>query len=133
MKRWTLALTTFALGAGAVYFLDPELGPQRRARIADTLSQWAHDARMRFGGQGGEAESGPGPAARLRDWASRWRSKPTLPDDGLEPLSMTPPGLQDAATQRVRQVRTAVAVAAPLAVAVGTVLWRRNANGDWLH
>ena len=133
MKRWTLALATFTLGAGAVYFFDPQQGPRRRARSSDAVSQWAHEARARLGGRHEVTSSSPGALARLRGWAGSWRSGATVPDDGLEPLSMTPPGLEEAASQRVRHMRTAVAVAAPLAVAVGTVLWRRIANGDWLH
>ena len=34
---------TLAIGAGAMYFLDPEQGEQRRARLRDQVASWQGD------------------------------------------------------------------------------------------
>jgi hypothetical protein len=43
MNRTTALLTGAALGTGLMYFLDPNRGRQRQARIRDKMTRFSHD------------------------------------------------------------------------------------------
>jgi hypothetical protein len=129
MKKTTLAIAAIALGAGAVYFLDPRLGPQRRRTVAERARGWLQDLE----------QGASGPMQSLRDWAGglqqRWQERDQVvrDDESLAPLSMAPPALDAERTRRSR-VLPALAVATPVAVAVGAALLRdRDEEGRWLH
>jgi hypothetical protein len=136
MKRLTLALAALGAGAAAVYFLDPRQGPRRRAALGERLAQWQEAAVEQV--QGGSHHAGDrlhSLADQLRGWVDRalGRAQAALPDDddGLAPLNMTPPPLE----QQAQSHRGAVllAMAAPVAMAVGAAWLHRREDGHWLH
>lgn len=76
--------------------------------------------------------AGPRRRERLRARFSMRRDQEIDEDDGLAPLSMLPEPLERVQEHRFR-VLPALAMATPVAVAVGAVLWRRGEHADWLH
>lgn len=130
MKKLPLTLAAVALGAAAVYFLDPRQGPQRRQAVAQRSRDWmdalSEAASRQMDTLGGWMDSvqqrmGRSHEARVED------------EDGLEPLSMTPPPLEEERSRRSRML-PALAVATPVAMAMGAAWLRhRNEEGDWLH
>ncbi len=149
MRKLTLAILAAAAGAAAggaaMYFLDPELGQRRRGALPGQLKQWGTTARdQALQGTHGLRDRAAGLRdraaetwAQSRDWV---RSHLGRADgdavanqaDGLEPLSMTPPPLEQAGHHRSRLL-PALALAAPVAVAVGAAVLKRRDDGAWLH
>lgn len=74
MKQLFNVLGALVLGAGAMYYLDPEQGRRRRALVADRVDSLSHDARDYLEGQRKRtADRVRGLMARAR---SRMRSEP---------------------------------------------------------
>ncbi|MED5618939.1 hypothetical protein [Ideonella sp. BN130291] len=135
MKKLTLALVALGAGAAAVYFLDPRQGPRRRAALGERLAQWQDAAVEQVqGGSQDASERLHGLTAQLRGWVGRalGRAEAALPgdDDGLEPLNMTPPPLEREHSHRGGVL---LAMAAPVAMAVGAAWLRRRDDGHWIH
>lgn len=130
MKKWTLGLMAFAAGAGAMYLLDSRYGPQRRAQLGERAQRWWTTAQSEVQQRGhGLLDRARAALQPLRDRLLHGRE--TFDDaDGLEPLSMTPEPLERRHTRSA--VPTALAVAAPVALAVGAVWWKRD-DGSSLH
>lgn len=129
MKTLTMALAAAALGAGAIYFLDPREGPRRRRRLQAQAADWLHTLQHRA----------HGPAQALGDTLGRLQRRlapqheAEVPDDGLTPLEMTPEPLERAPHNRHLLLK-GLAVATPVAMAVGAAMWRqRSEEGEWLH
>jgi hypothetical protein len=130
MKRLTLALAAAALGAGAVYFLDPRNGPRRRSLWQSRAGDWLHQLQ----------DQTAGPAHALGDTVGRLKQRlrahaheDEVPDDGLTPLDMTPAPLEKE-NHRMRLLPALAMAATPVAMAVGAALLRqRSEEGEWLH
>ena len=130
MRKTPLAIAALLLGAGAVYFLDPRQGAQRRSAFGERVRGWIDAATQGASRQVQAASEGMhGLQRRWQERGQRLRDE----DDGLEPLSMTPPPLESDPPKRSK-VLPALAVATPVAVAVGAALLRqRDEEGQWLH
>jgi hypothetical protein len=109
MRSWMLALLGLAAGAGAVYYLDPRHGPQRRADTQQRLQQW---------------------------WDRLAAAREAVPEDdaALEPLSFAPEPLEQRESAGAGKVLPVLAMAAPVVLAVGAAMWKqRHDSGEWLH
>jgi len=127
MKKLPLAILALAAGAGAAYFLHPRHGEQRRTHAREQAMGW----------WAGLREAAQQRNQALKDWAGRIGRRAQAPEvhdaEGLEPLSMTPAPLQAEHGRRSR-VLPALAVATPVAMAMGAVwLRQRGEDGEWLH
>jgi hypothetical protein len=129
MKKLTMALAAVALGAGAAYFLDPREGPRRRRLWQAQAAGWLQSLQ----------QQAHGPAQALGDTLGRLQRRLShhheaeVPDDGLTPLEMTPEPLEREHVNRHLLLK-GLAVATPVAVAVGAALLRqRSEEGEWLH
>jgi hypothetical protein len=138
MRRFTLALVALAAGAGAMYYLDSEHGRRRRAEVRQRLDDWGRMAQREASGRGADLRSRlAGLLAEARSLLQRRRDQAAaaMPEDdeGLEPLSFAPEPLEQGA--RRSKVLPALAMAAPVAVALGAavMLRQRHESGDWLH
>jgi hypothetical protein len=139
MNKLPLALVTLAAGAagaGALYFLDPTRGPQRRAMLGERLSQWRDAA----ADQAHDTSHGTEQRLRellseARDWLDHLLGRAEVEvedDDGLAPLEMTPPPVEQHNGRRIGMLPM-LAVATPVAVAVGAAWLHKHDDGHWVH
>jgi len=137
-RTFTVALAAMAAGAVAMYYLDPQMGRRRRAEVGQRVTHLGHLVQHEAGGRTTDLRNRlHGLLAEARGLVQRLRRRgeAALPegDDGLEPLSMMPEPLERPQSSRGRLL-PALAVAAPVAVAVGAAMLKRHHDeGAWLH
>lgn len=130
MRKSTVGLLAFVAGAGAMYLLDSRYGPQRRAQLGERLQRSWDAAKAQAQQRGSEWLGRAREALQLQGGSPSGRDM-VDEADGLEPLSMTPEPLERR-QGRGSALPTALAVAAPVVLAVGAAWWKRD-DGSSLH
>jgi hypothetical protein len=138
MKKVPLVFIALAAAAGAAYCFDLRHGGRRRRETIDAVLGWRDAAQRHATDHAGDLRARvPSLADGLRLLLDRW-SKPRASGDeladqaALEPLSFAPRSLEADAVSP-NGVLAALAVAAPVAIAVGAAVIRRRHDGQWLH
>lgn len=139
MKKVPLVFITLA-AAGAVYYFNPRHGGRRRRETVDAFLDWRDAPQRQATDHAGNLRTRVSSLANglwllLDRWSERRASGDELADQvALEPLSFLPRALEaEAEAVSPNGVLAALAVAAPVAIAVGVAVIRRRHDGPWLH
>jgi hypothetical protein len=131
MRRLTLTLAALALGAGAMYYLDPQQGSRRRALVRDKAVSLQHQTVDMACARGRDLRNrAQGLYARMRRLFSR-ASEAASDRFGTQFLDTQPLDMESQPKwarrmgDRIRESKGAVlAMATPIALAAGRAVYR---------